>query len=163
MGLMFAATTPDNLTKPDLYHTLQQQLRALIENETDPIANMANCAALIFNSVPRLNWAGFYLLKGNELVLGPFQGKPACIRITLGSGVCGTAAKNRETIRVHDVTEFSGHIACDPDSRSEIVFPLLLRDQLIGVLDLDSPEPGRFDSEDETGLSALAAIIAAKL
>src|SRR5436189_2659733 len=104
---MFAPSNLAEVSKKELYGELAAQLRALIENETDPIANMANCAALIFNSVPRLNWAGFYLLKGNELVLGPFQGKPACIRITLGSGVCGTAAKNRETIRVHDVTEFS--------------------------------------------------------
>ncbi len=160
---MFAATALDHLTKPELYRTLQQQLRALLENETDPIANMANCAALIFNSVPRLNWAGFYLLKGDELVLGPFQGQPACVRIALGSGVCGTAAKNRETIRVHDVTKFPGHIACDLTLDRKSSSRSLLGIQLIGVLDVDSPELDRFDSEDEAGLSALAAIIAAKL
>ena len=160
---MFVATDLEGLTKPELYRTLQQQLRALIDGEPDPIANMANSAALIFHSVPRLNWAGFYILKGNELVLGPFQGKPACVRIAVGSGVCGAAAKKREILRVNDVTQFPGHIACDSESRSEIVFPLINRDTLIGVLDLDSPEPNRFDSEDETGLAVIAKLIGAKI
>ena len=125
---------------------------------------MANCAALVFNTVPRLNWAGFYLLKGGELVLGPFQGQPACVRITLGRGVCGTAAENHSTLRVADVTKFPGHIACDSASRSEIVVPLLTEDShLIGVLDVDSPEMDHFDAEDEAGLSALAKIIARKM
>ena len=158
---MFAASDLSNSTKAELYRELAAQCRALIDGETDPIANMANCAALIFNSVPRLNWAGFYLLKGGELVLGPFQGQPACVRIALGRGVCGTAAENRSTLRVADVTKFPGHIACDSASRSEIVVPLLTEDsQLIGVLDVDSPELDRFDAEDEAGLSAIAEIIA---
>jgi GAF domain-containing protein len=158
---MFATSDLRNSTKPELYRELAAQCQALIAGETDPIANMANCASLIFNSVPRLNWAGFYLLKGGELVLGPFQGQPACVRIALGRGVCGTAAEKRSTLRVSDVTKFPGHIACDAASRSEIVVPLLTKDsQLIGVLDVDSPELDRFDSEDEAGLSAIAEIIA---
>jgi L-methionine (R)-S-oxide reductase len=158
---MFATSDLRNVTKAELYRELAAQCQALIAGETDPIANMANCAALIFNAVPRLNWAGFYLLKGGELVLGPFQGQPACVRIALGRGVCGTAAKNRSTLRVPDVTKFPGHIACDAASRSEVVVPLLTNDsQLIGVLDVDSPELDRFDSEDEAGLSAIAEIIA---
>src|ERR1700674_3938401 len=122
---MFAASDLSALPKEELYRGLSAQLSALIEGETDPVANMANCAALIFNSVPRLNWAGFYLLKGGELVLGPFQGKPACVRIALGRGVCGTAAESHSMLRVADVTKFPGHIACDSESRSEIVLPLL--------------------------------------
>jgi L-methionine (R)-S-oxide reductase len=161
---MFVALDPDKSTKAELYRTLAAQCRVLIDGETDPVANMANCAALIFNSVPRLNWAGFYLLKGGELVLGPFQGQPACVRIALGRGVCGTAAESHSTLRVADVTKFPGHIACDSASRSEIVVPMLAEDShLIGVLDVDSPEPGRFDAEDEAGLSAIAEILAAKL
>lgn len=156
--------SPSLTTKTEFYRDLATQCHALIDGEKDPIANMANCAALIFNSVPRLNWAGFYLLKNDELVLGPFQGKPACVRIALGRGVCGTAAKDRATIRVADVTKFSGHIACDSASRSEIVMPLLAADSsLIGVLDIDSPEPNRFDADDEVGLSALAGMIAKKI
>ena len=125
---------------------------------------MANCASLIFNSVPRLNWAGFYLLKGGELVLGPFQGQPACIRIQIGTGVCGTAAKTKNILRVPDVTKFKGHIACDSNSRSEIVLPILAEDaRLIGVLDVDSPELDRFDLEDEAGLMAIASIMARKI
>ncbi len=161
---MFWASDVSRLSKADLYRELGEQLQALINDETDPVANMANCAALIFNSVPRLNWAGFYLLKGGELVLGPFQGQPACVRIALGRGVCGTAAESHSTLRVADVTKFPGHIACDSASRSEIVVPLLTDDShLIGVLDVDSPELDRFDAEDEAGLSALAKIIARKI
>ncbi|HWM24868.1 MAG TPA: GAF domain-containing protein [Chthoniobacterales bacterium] len=161
---MFVAPDLGKSTKADLYRELGEQLRALINDETDPVANMANCAALIFNSVPRLNWTGFYLLKGGELVLGPFQGQPACVRIALGRGVCGTAAESHSTLRVADVTKFPGHIACDSASRSEIVVPLLTDDShLIGVLDVDSPELDRFDAEDEAGLSALAKIIARKI
>ena len=161
---MLPSTDLSNSTKPELYRELAAQLRALTADETDPVANMANCAALIFNSVPRLNWAGFYLLKGGELVLGPFQGQPACVRIALGRGVCGTAAESHSTLRVADVTKFPGHIACDSASRSEIVVPMLTDDShLIGVLDVDSPELDRFDAEDEVGLKALAEIIAAKL
>jgi L-methionine (R)-S-oxide reductase len=161
---MFVASDFNNSTKAVLYRELGKQLRALTTDETDPVANMANCAALIFNSIPRLNWAGFYLLKGGELVLGPFQGQPACVRIALGRGVCGTAAESQSTLRVADVTKFPGHIACDSASRSEIVLPLLTHDShLIGVLDVDSPELDRFDAEDEAGLSALAEIIARKI
>ena len=161
---MFAASDLSNSTKAELYRELAAQCRALIDGETDSIANMANCAALIFHSVPRLNWAGFYLLKGGELILGPFQGRPACVRIALGRGVCGTAAENHSTLRVADVTKFPGHIACDTASRSEIVVPLLTEDSgLIGVLDVDSPELDRFDAEDEAGLTALAKIIARKI
>jgi L-methionine (R)-S-oxide reductase len=160
------ATTPvsTGTTKTELYRLLEQQLRALIGDETDATANMANCAAMIFNSLPELNWAGFYLLKENELVLGPFQGQPACVRIALGAGVCGTAAKSRSILRVADVTKFGGHIACDINSKSEIVFPLLAgTDRLIGVLDLDSPKLNRFDHEDEAGLKALADFMASRL
>jgi GAF domain-containing protein len=161
---MLASSDLSNSTKPEIYRELAAQLRALTADETDPIANMANCAALVFNSVPRLNWAGFYLLKGGELVLGPFQGQPACVRIALGRGVCGTAAESHSTLRVADVTKFPGHIACDSTSRSEIVVPMLTDDShLIGVLDVDSPELDRFDGEDETGLKVLAEIIARKI
>jgi GAF domain-containing protein len=161
---MFAAPDLSHCTKPELYEQLAAQLRALIDGETDPVANMANCAALIYHSVPRLNWAGFYLLKGGELVLGPFQGQPACIRIPIGSGVCGTASETKNTLRVPDVTKFKGHIACDSASKSEIVVPMLTDDShLIGVLDVDSPELDRFDAEDEAGFKILAGIMAAKL
>jgi L-methionine (R)-S-oxide reductase len=161
---MFAASDLSSLPKEELYEQLAAQLRALTDGETDAVANMANCAALIFNSVPRLNWAGFYLLKGGELVLGPFQGQPACIRIPIGSGVCGTAAETHITLRVSDVTKFKGHIACDSASRSEVVVPMLTDDShLIGVLDVDSPELDRFDAEDEAGFKILAGIMAAKL
>ncbi|WP_164157098.1 GAF domain-containing protein [Sandarakinorhabdus rubra] len=142
--------------KPDQYHALDAQLAALIGDERDAVANMANMAALIFHQLPDLNWAGFYLMKGGELVLGPFQGKPACIRIPLGRGVCGTAAATRETQLVPDVHAFPGHIACDADSRSEIVVPLVRNGLVVGVLDLDSPLPGRFDTDDQAGLEALA-------
>jgi GAF domain-containing protein len=161
---MFVAPDLTKSTKADLYRELAAQCRSLTDDETDAVANMANCAALIFNAVPRVNWAGFYLLKGGGLVLGPFQGQPGCVRIALGRGVCGTAAENHSTLRVADVTKFPGHIACDSASRSEIVVPLLTEDShLIGVLDVDSPELDRFDAEDEAGLSAIARIMAAKL
>ena len=161
---MFTAPDVSNLTKPDLYRELTAQISALIEGETDPVANMANCAALIFHALPDVNWAGFYLLKGGELVLGPFQGQPACVRIAFGRGVVGAAAEKRTTIRVPDVNKFPGHIACDSASRSEIVVPLVSSDShLLGVLDVDSPEVDRFDDEDEAGLRAIGKIISAKL
>ena len=161
---MRAGTGLSYATTAEFYRELAAQCHALIDNERDPVANMANCAALVFNSVPRLNWVGFYLLKGEELVLGPFQGQPACVRIALGRGVCGTAAESHSILRVADVTNFPGHIACDSASRSEIVMPLLTEDsQFIGVLDIDSPELDRFDAEDEAGLSGLAKIIARKI
>ncbi|MFL6539046.1 MAG: GAF domain-containing protein [Chthoniobacterales bacterium] len=154
-----------DLSKPEFYTQLEKQLGALIANETDPIANMANCAALIFNSLPDLNWAGFYLLKGGELVLGPFQGRPACVRIPLGRGVCGKAAKDRVSLRVADVNAFDDHIACDTASRSEVVVPLISVDRqfLLGVLDVDSPQLDRFDAQDEAGLKEIGQLIAAKI
>src|SRR4051812_11574220 len=150
--------------KQRLYAELAQQLAALIEDEADPVANAANMAALIYHGLPELNWAGFYFANGtDELVLGPFQGKPACVRIPWGQGVCGTAAARRETILVPDVHEFPGHIACDPNSRSELVVPLVRAGEIIGVLDLDSPVPARFDEEDRAGVERLAAILIASL
>lgn len=161
---MFVPSDLTNLSKPELYRELAAQISAVIEGETDPVANMANCAALIFHALPEVNWAGFYLLKGGELVLGPFQGKPACVRIAFGRGVVGTAAEKRSTIRVPDVNEFSGHIACDTASRSEIVVALLGSDShLLGVLDVDSPELDRFDAEDEAGLREIGKIISSRL
>jgi L-methionine (R)-S-oxide reductase len=155
---MFTLTAPVAADKPALYAGLQQQAAALLEGEHDRIANAANLSSLLWHSLPDLNWAGFYLFDGTELVLGPFQGKPACVRIALGRGVCGTAAATRQTQRVPDVHAFPGHIACDAASRSEIVIPLLRGETLLGVLDLDSPLPGRFDAEDQAGLEALAAL-----
>ena len=161
---MFSTPDLSSLPKADLYRELAAQIAGLIENETDPVANMANCASLIFHSVPKLNWAGFYLLKGGELVLGPFQGRLACVRISFGRGVVGTAAEKRTTIRVADVNQFPGHIACDSASKSEIVVPLVSNDShLLGVLDVDSPELDRLDAEDEAGFRQLGKIIAAKL
>ncbi len=141
------------------YHSLCLSLKGLIQDETDALANISNSAALIYNSLDRLNWAGFYLYKENQLILGPFQGKPACIRIALGRGVCGTAAQQRETILVKDVHEFQGHIACDAASESEIVIPIVKNDQLIGVLDIDSPVKARFDENDKAGLQEFVNIL----
>jgi len=145
-------------SKTELYSLMSAQVSSVFENERDFIANMANCAALIYHMLPNLNWAGFYLLRGKDLVLGPFQGKPACVRIPLGKGVCGTAATRQATIMVNDVDQFAGHIACDSASRSEIVIPLLKDGNLIGVLDVDSPILSRFDAEDAVGLEAIAAL-----
>ncbi len=146
--------------KTTMYRDLAQALEALIGDETDAIANMANAAGLVFESLPDLNWAGFYRNVGGELVLGPFQGRPACIRIPFGTGVCGVAAQTGEVQRVEDVHAFPGHIACDSASNSEIVLPLLRDGQLLGVLDLDSPKHARFDDQDEAGLRVVADIIA---
>jgi GAF domain-containing protein len=145
-------------SKTALYKALAAQVRALLGDERDAIANAANLSAYLFMSLPRVNWVGFYFLRGGELVVGPFQGKPACVRIALGSGVCGTAAERRESILVEDVHAFPGHIACDVASRSELVIPLVRDGNLFGVLDLDSPEPARFDLEDQAGLEEIAAI-----
>jgi L-methionine (R)-S-oxide reductase len=145
--------------KPALYYDLAEELDALLSGETDPTANAANAAAAIYHSLPRLNWAGFYFLRDDTLVLGPFQGRPACVRIPVGIGVCGTAARERRTILVPDVEVFPGHIACDTASRSELVVPLLRNETLLGVLDLDSPDLARFDADDQTGCEALAAIV----
>ena len=146
-------------SKRDLYDQLASQLSSLLAGERDLIANAANFAALIFHSLPDLNWAGFYFAKDGELVLGPFQGKPACIRIKIGQGVCGTAAAKCATTIVPNVHEFPGHIACDNASNSEIVVPLLKGERFIGVLDLDSPQLSRFDAEDAAGLEALVRIL----
>lgn len=143
----------------EFYHNLADELAALLAGEPDPVANTANAAAAIYHSLPELNWAGFYFLHGQELVLGPFQGKPACVRIPVGKGVCGTAAAERRSVLVADVHAFPGHIACDADSRSELVVPLLQGERLLGVLDLDSPRPGRFGETDRIGCEALAAIL----
>jgi L-methionine (R)-S-oxide reductase len=140
------------------YDELARDLQALLAGEQDLIANAANTAALLFGSLPDLNWAGFYLYKSGELVLGPFQGKPACVRIGIGKGVCGTAAARRETLLVEDVHQFPGHIACDSASNSEIVVPLVRGGELLGVLDLDSPKLRRFGAADQRGLEALARI-----
>jgi L-methionine (R)-S-oxide reductase len=205
--------TPWTIIRPDagkvaLYQTVVEELDALLHGEADPTANAANAAAAIYHSLPELNWVGFYFLRGQELVLGPFQGKPACVRIPLGKGVCGTAAAERRSVLVADVQAFPGHIACDADSRSELVVPLftqggvaeagrtttgrtttgrtttgltkteLSKTQLteigltwteptsagvLGVLDLDSPRPGRFDAADQAGCEAIAGILARHL
>jgi len=156
--MSFAAHRHDFRDKPKAYAELAQQLAGLLAGERDLIANAANTAALLFAALPEVNWAGFYFLKDGELVVGPFQGQPACVRIALGRGVCGTAAAERRTLVVPDVHAFPGHIACDAASRSEIVVPLLDRGRLLGVLDLDSPVPGRFDAADAAGLEPLAGL-----
>jgi L-methionine (R)-S-oxide reductase len=140
------------------YERLAQELEALLASERDLIANAANTSALLFEALPDINWAGFYFLKDGELVVGPFQGKPACVRIALGSGVCGAAARRRETVLVPDVQVFPGHIACDSASRSEIVVPLIVHGQLLGVLDIDSARLARFDEADQRGIERLAAV-----
>ena len=145
--------------KLELYDHLTAQLSSLLAGERDLIANTANFASLIFHALPDLNWAGFYFLKNDELVLGPFQGQPACVRIGLEQGVCGTAAAKRVTTIVPNVHEFPGHIACDSASNSEIVVPLMKDERLFGVLDLDSPVIGRFDDEDALGLSRLVSVL----
>lgn len=140
------------VTPAEQYADLQRALGGLLAGEDDLIANVANFAALVYATLPELNWAGCYLLRGNELVLGPFQGPPACVRIAMGRGVCGTAAQRRASVLVPDVHEFPGHIVCDPVSRSELVVPLLKADRLVGVFDLDSPRPGRFTAADQLGI-----------
>lgn len=160
---MYAFAPDPALTKPELYRELAAAARALVAGEPDPVANMANVAALIWQFVDRLNWAGFYRMVEGELVLGPFQGKPACLRIALGQGVCGAAAATGATQRVEDVHAFPGHIACDADSRSELVVPVLRNGLVIAVIDLDSPLPARFDAEDAAGIETLVAAIAAAI
>ncbi len=156
---MFQVKQVSGLGKREQYDDLVEQMRGLLSGERDRIANAANFAALVFNTLPDLNWAGFYFFDGTELVVGPFQGKPACVRIALGRGVCGTAAATRETQLVRDVHEFEGHIACDAASASEIVVPLVdARGALIGVWDVDSPVVARFDAEDRAGMERLARV-----
>jgi L-methionine (R)-S-oxide reductase len=158
---MFTATAISNDDPREFYKELAQQLEGLLAGERDAFANAANMSALIFTSLPGLNWAGFYFLRGDTLVLGPFQGKPACVRIAVGKGVCGTAAAERRTLRVEDVDAFPGHIACDSASRSELVVPLIRNGDVIGVLDIDSPIPSRFNAIDQAGIERLAAIFIA--
>lgn len=150
-----------NNVKPKLYASLVVQLLSLLKGEHDFVANAANFSALLFNSLPNVNWAGFYFLKGDELVLGPFQGNPACVRLPMGQGVCGVAAQQLETIIVPNVHEFPGHIACDVASNSEIVVPMFDGERLLGVLDLDSPMIGRFDDQDAEGLNELVTVFVA--
>ena len=145
--------------KPGDYARLAQELTGLLAGETDRIANAANTTALIFAALPEVNWAGFYFLRGTELVLGPFQGKPACVRIGLGQGVCGAAAAQRRTLVVPDVQKFPGHITCDAASRAEIVVPLIEAGTLLGVLDVDSPVAGRFDEADARGLESIVSLL----
>ncbi|MCB1574159.1 MAG: GAF domain-containing protein [Dokdonella sp.] len=156
--MSFEAKPIDATDKATFYAELAQQARGLLHGERDRIANAANFAALAWHALPTINWCGFYFFDGTELVVGPFQGKPACVRIALGRGVCGTAAATRETQLVDDVEAFPGHIACDAASRSEIVVPLVLGDVLIGVWDVDSPVPGRFDAEDRIGMQVLCNV-----
>jgi L-methionine (R)-S-oxide reductase len=159
-------TAVDQLaSKREQYAALNRTLAALLEGERDWIANLANSAALLFSELEGINWVGFYLFRNDELVLGPFQGKPACVRIAIGKGVCGTAAQRRRSVVVPNVHEFDGHIACDSASNSELVVPLLWGDELLGVLDLDSPRFERFDDEDRRGAEAIARtlIVASEL
>ena len=156
---MFVAQRSSDSSKAGAYRDLNQQAAALFADERDGLANCANLAALLYELLPGLNWAGFYFTRGTELVLGPFQGKVACVRIALGRGVCGTAARERRTIVVPDVHVFPGHIACDSASRSEIVVPLVQGDTLLGVLDLDSPLEARFDHDDADGLATIVQLL----
>ena len=160
---MFASQTLEG-DKPSQYEQLDAQARALLAGESDRIANAANLSSLVFHALPDLNWVGFYFFDGTELVVGPFQGQPACVRIPLDRGVCGAAARTRTTQRVEDVNAFPGHIACDAASRSELVVPLVgAGGALIGVFDIDSPLPGRFDEQDQAGLERIAATFMASL
>ena len=156
---MHVLKSDPSLSKEGLYREIGTQLQGLFAGERSGLANAANMCALLYQMLPDVNWVGFYFLQGEELVLGPFQGKIACVRIALGRGVCGTAAQRREILVVPDVHEFPGHIACDAASRSEIVLPLVQNDQLVGVLDLDSPSPARFDERDRDGLSDAAELL----
>jgi L-methionine (R)-S-oxide reductase len=161
---MFQAARIPAQSKAEFYRDLDLQLKGLLEGERNWVTNAANFSSLLYLLLPNLNWAGFYILRGNELVLGPFQGKPACVRIAVNpvaKGVCGAAAKTRRTLVVKDVHEFPGHIACDGASNSELVVPLIKDEVLWGVLDLDSPKPARFDGDDAAGLETLAAIFLA--
>jgi GAF domain-containing protein len=155
---MSFTATELNGSKVEQYEQLAEQARGLVYEESNLIANAANLSALVYHALPEVNWVGFYLFDGTELVVGPFQGQPACVRIALSKGVCGAAATTRETQRVADVHAFPGHIACDANTRSEVVVPLYQGEKLIGVFDLDSPMPNRFDADDQAGLEAIAAV-----
>lgn len=150
-------------SKQELYADILSQAKGLLHDEHDRVANAANFASLLYHSLPDVNWVGFYFMKDGELLVGPFQGKPACVHIALGRGVCGTAAKTQQTQLVPDVNAFPGHIFCDGDSLSELVVPLMSKGEMLGVLDLDSPKLARFDQEDRKGLEALAAVFLASL
>jgi GAF domain-containing protein len=159
---MFQSAAIEATSKTEFYRELARQLASLLESERDAIANAANTAALIFTTLPDLNWAGFYFLRdGQELVLGPFQGKPACVRIAVGRGVCGAAVTRQRSMLVEDVHAFADHIACDSASQSELVVPIIKDGRILGVIDLDSPKLARFDADDQAGIEALAAIYAA--
>ncbi len=156
--MTFQIAKQETNSKPELYANLLLQLRSLLAGERDLIANAANFSSLLYHALPDLNWAGFYFYKDGELVLGPFQGQPACVRIAIGKGVCGTAAEQRQTILVDNVHDFPGHIACDSASNSEIVVPLIKNERLLGVLDIDSPALARFDEQDAEGLNELVKV-----
>jgi len=159
---MFTTSTLTG-SKPEQYAQLLAQARALVHGESDRIANAANLSALVYHALPQLNWVGFYFFDGTELVVGPFQGLPACVRIPLHKGVCGAAASSGQTQRVEDVNAFPGHIACDSASRSELVVPLFHDGRLVGVFDIDSPVPARFDADDQAGLEAIAEVFVGAL
>ena len=160
---MFDFRPAPDCPKPEAYRQLHDAAEALTAGETDTVANMANIAALLWDFLPEVNWTGFYRMVGGELVLGPFMGRPACIRIPLGTGVCGTAAQDGQTQLVEDVHAFVGHIACDADTRSELVVPVVRDGEVIAVIDLDSPSPARFDADDRAGIEALAALLSARI
>ena len=160
---MFASQFDRSAPKPELYASLAPALESLIGDETDALANLANAIALVWEALPDINWAGFYIRRGADLVLGPFQGRPACVRIPIGKGVCGTAAATREVQVVPDVNAFPGHIACDAASRSEIVVPLIVHGDVVGVLDIDAPNVNRVDDQDRAGLESGAEILQSKV
>ena len=155
---MKAMPSPMASSKPELYDALAKQLHALFEGESDFLANAANMASLVYHTLPEVNWAGFYFFRDGQLVVGPFQGKPACTRLALGKGVCGTAAAQRSSVVVANVHDFPGHVACDSASASEIVVPIVADGRLIGVFDVDSPALGRFDSDDRVGLESAVRV-----
>jgi L-methionine (R)-S-oxide reductase len=161
--LMFDQDVPEDLSVAERYAQLRLAVRGVTADEPDLIANLANVAAILGQGLPRINWVGFYLLKQGELVVGPFQGKPACVRIPLGGGVCGTAAAERRSIVVRDVDAFPGHIPCDAASKSEVVVPIVIDDELVAVLDVDSPEFDRFDDADRAGLEGVVEELAAAI
>jgi len=160
---MFHAHLDRSASKSDFYADLAASLDSLLEGETDALANLSNASGLLSDALERINWCGFYLSRQGELVLGPFQGKPACVRIAMGKGVCGSAAASRKTLVVDDVLAFPGHIACDEASRSEIVVPMLAEGRLVGVLDVDAPETSRFDSDDAAGLERFVNVLVPRI
>lgn len=156
---MFQKDQDNSEPRSNIYSQLAMELDSLFESETNFIANSANMSSLLYHRLPEINWSGFYLKQNNQLVLGPFHGKPACVRINMGDGVCGKAAESQETVMVKDVHKFPGHIVCDPDSKSEIVVPMIKNNHLFGVLDIDSPISDRFNHHDQNGLETLVSIL----